>query len=169
MVDTLSDFQLARAPCRVELGRTKLLCFFLFAVCAGEGDDLTPHLGSKLNSEVSKAADPHNTDAVGGSNVRVQRLEHSRSSTHERGCCCRGKRLGDMEEEGSFPDGMRGKRALVQVRRAVHGTLITENLVPAQTLVTVHAAIVQVTPAGAIPADSVSARMNLLIRETHTL
>ena len=125
MVDTLSDFKLARAPCRVELGRTKPLCFFLFAVCAGEGDDLTTHLGSKLNSEVSKATDPHNTNAVGGPNVRVQRLEHSGSSAHERGCCSRGKRLGDMEEKGGFPDGVRGKRALVQVRRAVHGTFIT--------------------------------------------
>lgn len=153
MVDASSDFKFARALCRVELGRTKLLCFFLFAVCAGKHDNFASHLGSKLNSEVSKAADPHDTNAVGGSNVRVQWVEHGGSSTHERGCFCRGDRLGDMEEECSFPNGVRGKRALVQVNLAVHGALITEHLVPVQTLVTVHTAIVQVPPAGTIPAD----------------
>ena len=154
MVDTPSDFKLARALCRVELVRTKLLCFFLFAVCAREDDDFTSHLGSKLNSEVSEAADPHNANAVGGSNVRVQRVEHGGSSTHEGGCFCRFDRLGDMEEEGGFPDGMRGKSTLVQVSLAIHGAFRTQDLVPAQALVAVHAAIVLVPPAGTIPAVS---------------
>lgn len=142
MVDTPPNVKFARALCRVELGRTKFHCFFFFALCAGKNDYFASHLGGKLNSEVSKAPEPHNTDAVGRSSVRVQWAEHGRSGTHERGCFDRGDRIGDVEEEGSFPDRVRGKCALIPVSLTIYRALSTKHLVPAQTLVTVHAAIV---------------------------
>lgn len=151
-VNTPSNVELCRAPCDVELGRTELHRFIPLVFCAGENDDVASHFGCKLDGKVTKTAETHDTDAVGGSNVRLQRVKHGSTRTHERGCFCGRDRLGNVKEKVGFPDGVRGKRALVQVSLAVQGALSTIHFVSAQTLVTVHATVVQVAPSSAIPA-----------------
>ena len=151
MVDGLNIREVLAVLHGVELLRAELEGFGLFAVGAGEDDDLAAHLGCKLDGQVAQAADADDAHAVGALRVvELQRVEDRRASAHQGRGVLVLDAVGDLEQEVGLPDCGCGEGALVQVGVSVHGALGAEGLNATEALLAVAAAIVLVAPADSV-------------------
>lgn len=82
--------------------------------------------------------------------MEVHSVEYGPAGAHKRSCIGRRDCIGDMEEEASFPDSVRGKPALVCISVRVHGPFWAEYFISTEALVTMPTRVMQVSPASAV-------------------
>ena len=97
---------------------------------------------------MAQAPDPHDPHARHGLHFADHDgIPHRRAAAHQRRRVLVAERIGDLEEEGLAPDGVRRERALVQIGVSVELALGTERLPTRQALLAAPAAVVLVAPA----------------------
>lgn len=130
MIDRLDVLQRVRISRHVELGCPQGSRLCLFPRRSGKDDHFAAHFRRELDREVSQPPDTYDTHAVRRAHpMHLHRAKHRRARAHQ-GCCLRrGDSVGDVEQEGSLPDGMRAKASLVLVALRVYLALCAKDLV----------------------------------------
>jgi hypothetical protein len=169
-VDGLDVLELLDTLGGVELAGTESLGLVLLGVGTGEDDNVTTHLGSELDGQVTETTNTDNTDAVGGLGVvHVESVEDGGTTALERGSSLIGKAVGGLEKEGLAPDTVGSERTLVGIGVTVHLSLSAVGLSTLQALLAVGARVVLVTPANAVSLLQESAGRAKLLNDTDTL
>jgi hypothetical protein len=103
----LGDVKTLHALGRVEFRRAEAHHLRALRVRAGENYNARAHLGEELDCKVPEAADAVDSDAVGGTDIeRLDHVEDSHASAHERGGVLWRDAYGNLEEERRVPDGV---------------------------------------------------------------
>lgn len=150
-VELVANLQLLDTLGCDELMGTQAHGLFLLRVAAGDNNNTRADLVGELDSNVAQTTNTHDADRLGGSGVVLhQGGPHGSAGAHEWGGLGVGHAIRDLEEVRFTPDGVRGQRALVEVVVSVHDPLVAVLLHPGQTLLTVLARVVLVSPTDAV-------------------